>query len=97
MAVLLQIIKCERNVFFFCMNNIYSNQKLILPWRRQPIHKNSSMENVNEDWGDCRVKTKELFRDELRIEENIEIDRAHRTGLKKEENSARKKCFKTEK
>ena len=32
------------------------------------------MEKENEDWEDSRVKTKKLFREELRIEGNIEID-----------------------
>ena len=40
------------------------------------------MEKENKGWEDCRMKTNELFHDEFRIEENIEMDRAHKTGRK---------------
>ena len=40
------------------------------------------MENENESWNETEAKVKSVFRENLKIEEDIEIYRAHRVGKK---------------
>ena len=53
------------------------------------------MEEEHEDWNQCQTKVKEIFRQKLNLE-NVDIDRAHRTG-KKTENRSRPLIFKIKK
>ena len=48
--------------------------------RRNNLRLDGIPENVNETWNDCELKIKRLLKETLDINEDIEIERAHRTG-----------------
>ena len=56
--------------------------------RRQNLRIDGIKESDNESWEDCQKKVQEMFRTKLNLEETIEIDRAHRSG-KRKDNRAR--------
>ena len=56
--------------------------------RRQNLRVDGIKESDNESWEDCQKKVQEMFRTKLNLEETIEIDRAHRSG-KRKDNRAR--------
>ena len=54
--------------------------------RRQNLRVDGLIEEEHEDWNQCQMKVKEIFRQNLNLE-NVDIDRAHRTGKKTENRS----------
>ena len=56
--------------------------------RRQNLRIDGIKESANESWEDCQKKVQEMFRTKLNLEETTEIDRAHRSG-KRKDNRAR--------
>ena len=52
--------------------------------RQNNIRVNGIPENQNETWEETENKLKVLIKEELKIEKEIVIERAHRTGKSKE-------------
>ena len=50
--------------------------------RRNNLRIDGLVENEGENWEMTELKVKDLFREQLQISEEIEIDRAHRVGTK---------------
>ena len=52
--------------------------------RRNNLRIDGVVENVGETWEITEQKVKEIFRNNLNIDNHIEVDRAHRVGQKRE-------------
>ena len=52
--------------------------------RRSNLRIDGLRENEKETWEETEIKVKHLFRNELGITEEVEVDRAHRVGRKEE-------------
>lgn len=57
--------------------------------RRSNLRFDGIKEEVGEEWSDCEKKLKKIIRENLQLNENIIIERAHRVGKRKEDGKCR--------
>ena len=62
--------------------------------RRDNLRIDGIKESHQETWDECEEKVKKILKEIMEIEEEISIERAHRTGIKQNGRSRTVVCFK---